>query len=166
MKKFKKKLSIVLCAILLMGTTIDPLYVVAEENQDLQENIMAEETTVSHGDSIEAPQHIEKDVIINPIYVDVLDKEEVRAEHQFIEQYGISLLEADSVYDTIEEAAAYVKDCMVLRMNSITVTIPREIYDNNAFGTIWEEAMKYTDSCTGQEGDALRGVWSSQSSCG
>lgn len=69
----------------------------------------------------------------------------------------VSVLSDDVVQLETEDALyQYLKEQVVVRNSQITVSVPVEI--NNKVGPInaMTSAQKYTEACTGQEGDALK----------
>lgn len=69
----------------------------------------------------------------------------------------VSVLSDDVVQLETEDALyQYLKEQIVVRNSQITVSVPVEI--NNKVGPInaMTSAQKYTEACTGQEGDALK----------
>lgn len=71
--------------------------------------------------------------------------------------YEVSVLSDDVVQlDTEDALYQYLKEQVVARNSQITVSVPIEI--NNKIGPVsaMTSAQEYTESCTGQEGDALK----------
>ena len=101
-------------------------------------------------------------VVINPLYADVLDADEVSEELSAIEEFynQVSFFSDSTVYATEAQAVAYLRSQMVQRAGVIEVKVASSIYHSSMFGDLFEAAMAYDDSCSGQEGDALLGVWS------
>ena len=148
MKAVKRAICGLLSVIIMSMLVTEPVYAMEAENSAL-------------ADSTGTTKQV-YDVIINPEYADVLDTEAIEAELQELKELReqISLFSVDVVYKTIEEAAAYLREQMVQRAGVVEVKLPSGLYYSELFSDLFDEAMEYSESCSGQEGDALRGVWS------
>ena len=172
----RRKLNQFLCVLLsvvLLSTGIDfPVLAAAEEapvSASLTEESMPEaqadpETTQDLTDS-EAVQteDVSSDYqfFVNPIYEDILDPAQQAAELEALQDRGQvqakGTTRAAAVYQTMETAANYIRGEMVKRSTSISFSVARPVYEASQDFTkeVFDAAMAYTRSCTGQEGDAL-----------
>ena len=116
-----------------------------------EENILLEETIEESG------------IITNPLYD--IDEDAAIREIQTLEEQALG----SSFYASIREcssvsaAADYVRGEMVARSNSISFLFPQNLYYSNVLNDIRNNAVTHTESCSGQEGDALQLGWKAYS---
>ena len=117
------------------------------------------EDSVSEGDLFSGDENynsenaiievLETIFVINPFYVDVLDAEDVKAEIQEIIDFrsSISLFSAVPNFGDIVGAQEYLRAQMVERASSVTVQLPRSVWDSNdnIFSTILQGALEYSE---------------------
>jgi len=104
------------------------------------------------------------EIFINPLYEDIIDKEDAEAEllsiRQSIQDQPSQIqfnASASEKYNTIEAAAVYVREQMCLRENSISFSVPANLTQNESFlKNLLDIAMVHTASGSGQEGDSLK----------
>lgn len=137
------------------------------EDTDVVSDLATEEATEDMTEESAGLEILEtkKTVVVNPLYEGIIDADEFTA--QLDARQGAHVLSAKdaSSFDTLEEAAAYVRGQMVVRSEEISVAVPLRIVEEN--DTSWENfsvnlfnaAIEHTEECTGQEGDALRWVY-------
>ncbi len=100
-------------------------------------------------------------VVVNPIYEDVLDRTQLQAELDALQDGGQiqakGTTRAAALYQSIEAAAEYVRGELVKRSTSFSFSVPSDLYtaSQNFREEVFDAAMAYTPDCTGQEGDAL-----------
>ena len=151
MKKWFERIGLWLLSSAILTTFTVPVYA-AEAKQDM--------TTETF--------EVVSEVIINPLYQDVLDEAAIarELEERASRNAGIAAYSTEKVCSTVEEAEDYLRAQMVDRAESVTVVVPCE-YDANNYQFVFRElsreifygAMEYSNSCSGQEGDALARGW-------
>ena len=148
-RKIKRFICGLLSAMIIFVLMTEPVY--AMELNDSMLNA----TSVNSNETV-------IDTVINPYYADVLDADAVETELNDIKAFydQISLFSDGTVYATEAQAVDYLRSQMVQRAGVIEVNVASSIYYSEMFGNMFEAAMAYDDSCSGQEGDALLGVWS------
>ena len=142
----KKIFSSILCALVVLSFLVQPMCTVAAEiNGNVSANTM---------------QYV--DMIVNPEYADVVDVEvlqgeldEIRASVDQSSTYAVS-----PVHATLDAAAADVRAQMVDREAAVTFRVVADFFDDIGFYDVFYAAMEHSESCSGQEGDALARVWS------
>ncbi len=172
----RRKLNQFLCVLLsvvLLSTGIDfPVLAAAEEtpvSASLAEESMPEaqadpETTQDlTGSEAVQTENVSSDYqfFVNPIYEDILDPAQQAAELEALQDRGQvqakGTTRAAAVYQTMETAANYIRGEMVKRSTSFSFSVARPVYEASQDFTkeVFDAAMAYSRSCTGQEGDAL-----------
>ncbi|MBR3769363.1 MAG: hypothetical protein IKL06_02405, partial [Lachnospiraceae bacterium] len=107
-----------------------------------------------------------EEVIINPLLKDYIDEEAAIAENLQWQEYansGIGFYSLDAYCDSLEEAAAYVREQMIARVNSISVYVPRSVCSADDHLTVWDMALEHSETGSGQAGDSLAYGWESLS---
>lgn len=129
MKKWKQKIAALLAIVMTVGL--------------FPANIYADEVK------------LENDVVVNPLYQDEIITTTVENERQAL----AGRLEYDAEVNSLNEAAEYLKQQMVLRNTQVRFRLndanAYSIYGRELGEVILEKAIAYTDNCSGQEGDAL-----------
>ncbi len=126
-----------------------------EKSETLPETAPSVETgTLESGNAL-AILEIQS-VSVNPLYQDILTEEDVLASIS----YSAPTLQSGATYTDIYSAAAYLRQQMVARTESIVIQYQAELTDFNAEAfalaeAIWEAALAHTGIPT--EGDYLRG---------
>ena len=148
-KKLRRFLCGLLSAMIIFVLMSEPVYAM-----EVDDSVLAEVSVTSNDAT--------GDVVINPLYADVLDVDAVETELNDIKAFydQISLFSSGRVYATEAQAVDYLRSQMVQRAGVIEVNVASSIYYSDMFGNMFDAAMAYDDSCSGQEGDALQGVWS------
>ena len=153
-----KKICWLLVCILLIGELLTPLTVSAEEGNQIQ----TVTDSISGADAI-SQINVSDTFILNPVFEGKIDEATVKAEIEEIKNnpYAISLMAEDSDCATVAEAQDYLREMMVNRLNTITFTVPYDVYENTdgIFNIIWNGALAHSENCSGQEGDALYFSW-------
>lgn len=103
------------------------------------------------------PLRVESEFVVNPIYENYIDKETAKAQLQSTKENKVYNAASGVGYQSISEAAQFVKRQMVGRNTNITFLYVAQ--DELDFRQIIDMAMQYTDDCSGQEGDALKFGW-------
>ncbi|MBQ2310152.1 MAG: immunoglobulin domain-containing protein [Erysipelotrichales bacterium] len=152
MKEFAKKVTLSLLSLVLGLTLIVSLSPKAEATNQVNPDKNSRKPI---SESIETRYYIE------PIYRSVIGEEEFKAEIDKIRDAAkpAATEEANvSRYTTISKAASYLKGQMKSRVETVSFIIPEDLYYDygDTIGLIIETAEAHTDSCTGQEGDALK----------
>ena len=114
---------------------------------------------------VSSKQVYDVEMKVNPLYADILGVPELQAEQD--ESYSSSVNNAldgsSQVHATSDAAAAQLRAAMVDRSTTIDVTVTYALYSANGetklFDNLFYKAIEYSDACSGQEGDALVGVW-------
>ncbi|MBQ1675187.1 MAG: transglutaminase domain-containing protein, partial [Oscillospiraceae bacterium] len=93
---------------------------------------------------------------INPFYKDLYTPEQVRAQAVSAAQTR-AVKSSAPTYSTVSGAAAYFRKELVNRSATISFAIPTSLSEkmNNPFHELYDAAVAHSESCTGQEGDAL-----------
>ena len=158
MNKRVKKCFICCLVISLFFTSFPQLLVYAENTEQPVQSKVSEEVeyvTFVEDETNELGMSEEKVVSVEEIapYVILADGETLPQ----IKTDEVSVLSDDVVQlDTEDALYQYLKEQVVARNSQITVSVPIEI--NNKIGPVsaMTSAQEYTESCTGQEGDALK----------
>ena len=158
MNKRVKKCFICCLVLSLFFTSFPQLLVYAENTEQPVQSKVSEEVeyvTFVEDETNELGMSEEKVVSVEEIapYVILADGETLPQ----IKTDEVSVLSDDVVQlDTEDALYQYLKEQVVARNSQITVSVPIEI--NNKIGPVsaMTSAQEYTESCTGQEGDALK----------
>ena len=158
MNKRVKKCFICCLVLSLFFTSFPQLLVYAENTEQPVQSKVSEEVeyvTFVEDETNEFGMSEEKVVSVEEIapYVILADGETLPQ----IKTDEVSVLSDDVVQlDTEDALYQYLKEQVVARNSQITVSVPIEI--NNKIGPVsaMTSAQEYTESCTGQEGDALK----------
>ena len=158
MNKRVKKCFICCLVLSLFFTSFPQLLVYAENTEQPVQSKVSEEVeyvTFVEDETNELSMSEEKVVSVEEIapYVILADGETLPQ----IKTDEVSVLSDDVVQlDTEDALYQYLKEQVVARNSQITVSVPIEI--NNKIGPVsaMTSAQEYTESCTGQEGDALK----------
>lgn len=158
MNKRVKKCFICCLVLSLFFTSFPQLLVYAENTEQPVQSKVSEEVeyvTFVEDETNELGMSEEKVVSVEEIapYVILADGETLPQ----IKTDEVSVLSNDVVQlDTEDALYQYLKEQVVARNSQITVSVPIEI--NNKIGPVsaMTSAQEYTESCTGQEGDALK----------
>lgn len=127
------------------------------------DEVLTEETTTSISEEeTEERTTMESIIVVNPLYKDIIDPDELAAELDA--QESINLLadeRAASSFQTYEEAVQYLRGQMTLRVETVSIQVPvsisEEHTDKGGFAkTLLADAVAHTEECSGQEGDALQ----------
>lgn len=185
--KFKRILGFFLCVVLLSTQTgLQPVRAAMEETVIVQEDTEIEIVQEEDADDVDcrivsdtegmeqsvSSQEIpmEERFIVNPLYKDVLDESELeRRLHSAREEEPVGSAQQaydtpDTVYNTVEEAASYLRSQMLLREKEVQFHVSQSLFrqeGENAGGKgsiIFSAAVEDTEACSGVEGDALRWV--------
>lgn len=166
----KRLIAVLLCMSVVLGNST--VYAKEDERQDMgaaasqdtESQDSGETADISAGiadTSADGTKEEELKLIeeryINPVYEAYIDESVLEQQLQSVTADRWSSY-ANTQYTTVDEAARYIKSQMLNRNNVITFT-----YVTTGELDFWElvdAAMEYTDSCSGQEGDSLRYVWS------
>lgn len=147
-----------------------------EENEEPQETMESTESTWQEPSAEEetAEQTTEQTIeeqqtadasetesvlVVNPLYDGIIDTNTLLAEsEQRIHLFSDSA--RTSSFQSMEEAAAYLRDQMAARETTVSVQIPMTLVTANGGmqavpGIIFDNAIAHTESCSGQAGDAL-----------
>jgi len=109
----------------------------------------------------EGMEHSDMEVIVNPLYAEHIDNAEICSELAILREQansGIELFSEPEVFDSDEEAIAYIRQQMVCRNTNITMLIKKNVLSGDV-RKLFESAMEHSEECTGQEGDALAWGW-------
>lgn len=105
---------------------------------------------------------LRSEIFIDPLYEELVGREAAEAELAAIGKQSTSSVtsirpSAVSHFTSQSAVAEYVRGQMVVRANTITCTVPYSLLEANdrILYDIMEEAIAYTEDCTGQEGDSL-----------
>ncbi len=158
MNKRVKKCFICCLVLSLFFTSFPQLLVYAENTEQPVQSKVSEEVeyvTFVEDETNELGMSEENVVSVEEIapYVILADGETLPQ----IKTDEVSVLSDDVVQlDTEDALYQYLKEQVVARNSQITVSVPIEI--NNKIGPVsaMTSAQEYTESCTGQEGDALK----------
>ena len=158
MNKRVKKCFICCLVLSLFFTSFPQLLVYAENTEQPVQSKVSEEVEYVifvEDETNELGMSEEKVVSVEEIapYVILADGETLPQ----IKTDEVSVLSDDVVQlDTEDALYQYLKEQVVARNSQITVSVPIEI--NNKIGPVsaMTSAQEYTESCTGQEGDALK----------
>ena len=158
MNKRVKKCFICCLVLSLFFTSFPQLLVYAENTEQPVQSKVSEEVeyvTFVEDETNELGMSEEKVVSVEEIapYVILADGETLPQ----IKTDEVSVLSDDVMQlDTEDALYQYLKEQVVARNSQITVSVPIEI--NNKIGPVsaMTSAQEYTESCTGQEGDALK----------
>ncbi len=107
--------------------------------------------------------------VVNPLYEDILDSEELKRQAESKQRNINSDTDAKSTavtFQDAEAAAAYVRSQMVVRAETIAFEVPDSLISSNEAFSVFvknvvNRAITHTEDCSGQEGDAL--AWGYQS---
>lgn len=147
-----------MAAALILGTSPQNVVQVFAETVDQADD-------VAQGEISEESVAVSADeIMINPLYQDILDSDAVKEELLGLQaeseaDSGIAAFSLETRCESIEEAAAYVKDQMVARNSEITFMLNYDVYVSGIAKNIFYKAMEHTEDCAGWEGDALTWVW-------
>ncbi len=101
-------------------------------------------------------------LVLNPLYEEVLDTDTEAAELAEIENSGIMLLEEGEIYATEKGVIDYLKSQMVQRKNTIICLLDPNAYRADTFNYVFDRAIAHTEDGNGQEGDSLAFGWKSR----
>lgn len=144
----------------------------SEDTKDIAESMSqedaSEEETEENTEEATIPEisQIQKKIVVNPLYEGIIDADELAEQFDAQQENGAFSTKSVSSFDTLEKAAGYVREQMVARSADITATIPLSIVEESGASQdefpekIFNAAVEHTEECTGQEGDALRWVYS------
>lgn len=62
----------------------------------------------------------------------------------------------ETVCETEEEAVDYLRSQMVVRTEEISFLLNTTVYESVSTTELYNEAVSYSEECSGQEGDALK----------
>ena len=110
---------------------------------------------------ISAEENDGTDLVLNPLYENVLDVAEEAARFEGMENSGIMPLE-EPFYGTEKGIIDYLKSQMVQRNNTIVCLLDSSEYRADSFNYIFERAIAHTEGGRGQEGDSLAFGWKSR----
>lgn len=159
----KRIVSFLLVFTMMLSTFGQSSVYVAKEAQD--ETHVTSSSAPAYNDVIG-----DSDVIvhISPLTRELYSEEAVEALSEYLKEeaeenhfwnYADNVDYSAAVYETMEDAADYMRKQMVLREGNIQVTLDRDALGSNSYSaffyTLVDEAMAYSEDCTGQEGDAI-----------
>lgn len=127
-----------------------------DEEEENPESLVQEYGLLADGEVTE-----EENILhINPLYKDIINVDQLKAELEEIEQNYLGeeiTVQGSQVYASIEEAGAYLRDEMIKRSAVVTVSVSASLGNaQDLFDAVLEEAFVHTEEGSGQIGDALR----------
>ncbi len=134
------------------------------ETSDIEEERATEETETQEETAevlIEENAPLVETVFkLNPIYEDYFDADELEKAHGEFHSSLYAERGAAESFQTLQDAAAYMRGQMLQRADVILLSIPASVVNGSGstrafLDAMLEAAAAYTEDCSGQEGDAL-----------